>query len=696
MATKRGTKTKAHGSKKKTARSAAASKPSRGKSVAITATSRGRLPVKAASTKVSQPRTKPASKKGGITADRLEEYVRNHASELLDDPNITSVGVGYKQVSGVKQPQLSVQFTVSTKFLPQEIDSKPTKSIPKTIKVGNTSVPTDVIERSFQASYVLRETKPKDDRRKRADTMQPGMSVGGSATKGGTITAFVKDRHTGRRAMLSNWHVLQGPAGHVGGAVTQPGQFDDNRVEDNKVGDLLRSHLGPAGDCAIASVGGRSISNNPLGIPGISITAIGKPALNDLVVKSGRTSGVTYGRVSRIGVNTNMTYICDGLAPPVSAIVGGFEIVIDPKRRPLDNEISRSGDSGAAWLAVTTKGKPTGVMLGVHFAGADGAASEVALACYAESVMTKLEIDPLDAPTPQGIEDDNDSLRTGFDRDFLPFGVSVPSFTSTRAKDLVLLDGKKEIPYCHFSVWLSKKRKYPLVVAWNIDGSRFRSLPRKSFRTDRRGQLETYQLTDAIYKSNPIDKGHIARRADLCWGSREEAELGNYDSFYFSNIAPQHQSFNQSDDREYDKKGGKWGRLENAVFDSEHPHELRVSLLGGPVFGENDPTFQQNKERCRIPKQFWKVVAYVDDEDGKQKVFGFILSQAEMIKDILPQGLDFSDWVWARIGLADLEQKTGVLFNTELHSREAPIVGAQSISDGVLIKPIFAADLYFK
>ena len=160
-------------------------------------------------------------------------------------------------------------------------------------------------------------------------------------------------------------------------------------------------------------------------------------------------------------------------------------------------------------------------------------------------------------------------------------------------------------------------------MAWNIDGSRFRSLPRTSFRTDRRGDLANYQLTDAIYKNNPIDKGHVARRADLCWGDTIEAELANYDSFYFSNITPQHEAFNQSENYDYDPKGGKWGRLENAVFDSERPHDLRVSLLGGPVFGSQDPTFEQGDEKCRIPKQFWKVVAYVDDQDNKEKVFGF-------------------------------------------------------------------------
>lgn len=131
------------------------------------------------------------------------------------------------------------------------------------------------------------------------------------------------------------------------------------------------------------------------------------------------------------------------------------------------------------------------------------------------------------------------------------------------------MEGEIELRYCHFSVWLSKARKYRLCVAWNIDGNQFKRLKRVGFRTDRRADLEKYQLTDAIYVHNPFDKEHIARRADLCWGTPEESHQANYESFYYTNIAPQHEAFNQSDNTDDDPEGGAWGRLENTVLDSE-------------------------------------------------------------------------------------------------------------------------------
>jgi endonuclease G len=632
-----------------------------------------------------------------VLMEKLKRYVRAHAEGFLNDPNISSVGIGYKQTDGKEMPQLAIQFSVHSKVKPEDVSAEGSRLIPKTLNVDGTSVPTDVIERSYKPSFTTIELKPKDDRRVRADVVTPGMSVGSIATTAGTLGTFVRDSQTKQIVILSNWHVLQGAQGKVGDDVVQPGKFDDNRVEKNYVGKLLRSHLGPAGDCAIASMSGRGISNDIIGL-GTSVARIGEPHLKDRVVKSGRTTAVTYGVVSRLEVNTKMVY-----PGGTSATIGGFEIVPDPKKAAADNEISRGGDSGSAWMALDKKGNTTDVMLGLHFAGDDddGGPSEFALACYANSVMTKLEIEPVGkaerhVPAAQAVAEGVDEFRQGFDRNFLKFAVEPPKFSKVRRDDLAGLDGDNEIKYCHFSVWLSKQRRYPTCVAWNIDGSKFKRVKRVSFRTDRRGDLEEYQLTNDIYVSNVLDKGHIARRADLCWGTPTEAKQGNYDSFFYTNICPQHEAFNQSDDTSDDPEGGLWGRLENTVFDSEDPHELQISLMGGPVISKKDRKFTQNDEECYLPREFWKVVAYVDDTDNKKKVFGFLLTQANLIEGLtVAEGLDFDQWLWARITLQDLQEKTGVIFPKGLKDNEVGFVKPQALGATMSVKPLFSAADYF-
>lgn len=139
-------------------------------------------------------------------------------------------------------------------------------------------------------------------------------------TTAGTIGTFVKDRTSGKVALLSNWHVLHGPGASLGADIVQPGRHDDNRVDDNVIGSLLRSHIGPAGDCAIASVVRRRLTSKIVELE-VSVDSIGEPELGDLVIKSGRTTGVTLGRVIRIDVNTSVDY-----GSGVVVIVGGFEV----------------------------------------------------------------------------------------------------------------------------------------------------------------------------------------------------------------------------------------------------------------------------------------------------------------------------------------------------------------------------------
>lgn len=628
-----------------------------------------------------------------LSMDDLRQYVRAQAADWLKDPNLTSIGIGYKQTGGVPTQELSIQFSVRSKVAPQAIDSLGSECIPKSIVIRGVAVPTDVVERSFSASFETVKLEAKGGRRTRVEVVQPGISVGSVNTTAGTIGALVRERNSGKIVLLSNWHVFQGPAGAIGNRIVQPGKHDDNRVDKNIIGQLLRSHLGPAGDCAIASISGRGL--NPVVFElGVTISAIGDPQLGERVVKSGRTTGVTNGVVTRIEVNTSIDY-----GAGVKAVVGGFEIGADPLAPARNDEISKTGDSGAAWLAIDKTGKPAPVMLGLHFGGdQDGTSGEFALACYAKSVMTALEVEPAgDVQTAFVQSADESDFRTGFDRNFLDFAVNPPGATRSRKSDLATLDGAEEIAYCHFSVWLSRTRKYPLCVAWNIDGKNFKRVNRVGFRSDRRGDLAQFQLTDAIYKHNPFDKGHIARRADLCWGTVEEARQGNYDSCYFTNIAPQHEAFNQSDNTDADDEGGLWGRLENTILDSENPHQLRISVFAGPVFGPNDRRFEQNGESCLIPEQYWKVIAYTGDVDKRQKVYGFLLTQPALIKDLtVPQDLDLDAWTWARITLNDLSDLTGLKFGAELRAREVPFVTPQSLAAGPRIKFISNPAEYFQ
>ena len=333
----------------------------------------------------------------------LRDYVRSEGVKYLNDPNINSVGVGYKIKDGNRTNELSIQFTVDKKAdRPEEVGTVSSTAIPKTVQWKGTEIPTDVIERKFYPAYKIVKPEAKTDRKQRLSTLVPGISVSHPSGTAGTLGLIVYEQQTGQPCMLSNWHVLETPAGNLGDFVVQPGPFDDNRIDQNHAGILIRSHLGVAGDCAIARIQDRDCDPTVLDL-NVEVSELARPELGDHVVKSGRTTSVTYGIVRRVDTVTKVDYEGDvGVRR-----IGGFEIGPDPDRPAADSQISMGGDSGSAWL-IENNGKASKTMIGLHFAGeSEGDPDDHAMACYAHSVFEKLEIGLVPPPAAPEIAIEN-------------------------------------------------------------------------------------------------------------------------------------------------------------------------------------------------------------------------------------------------------------------------------------------------
>src|SRR5690606_18770253 len=101
----------------------------------------------------------------------------------------------------------------------------------------------------------------------------------------------------------------------------------------------------------------------------------------------------------------------------------------------------------------------------------------------------------------------------GYDPDFLDVALAPP-----RARERSHL-----LDYTHFSLQMHAPRRLASWVAWNVDGlSLFSgdSISRagEDFRADPRIP-DAEQTLDDAYAGNELDRGHIARRSDLLWGT---------------------------------------------------------------------------------------------------------------------------------------------------------------------------------
>lgn len=259
------------------------------------------------------------------------------------------------------------------------------------------------------------------------------------------------------------------------------------------------------------------------------------------------------------------------------------------------------------------------------------------------------------ARTPRPPQGPGDRVGgAGYAADFLAEPTPAPTVAPELRPDVVRVDGAEVIGYTHFSVCLSRSRRLARWVAWNVDGATVQDLPRTGlrFRLDPRVPADC-QLGDELYADNRIDRGHLARRRDLCWGSRAEAQRANSDSFCFTNVTPQVDDFNQS------RRSGIWGLLEDALFEAVEVDQRRICVFAGPVLAADDVAYRG----VRLPREHWKVICYVDA--GRLEARAFLLSQG---LDRL-EGFDLARFRTYQITLSLLTARTGVRFDPRLVDR---------------------------
>ncbi|MEN3369283.1 MAG: endonuclease mitochondrial [Verrucomicrobiota bacterium] len=282
------------------------------------------------------------------------------------------------------------------------------------------------------------------------------------------------------------------------------------------------------------------------------------------------------------------------------------------------------------------------------------------------------------------IVDKDYSKRKGFNPKFL--GVATPLPTVTVKKVVAKMkNGGSNIPYEHFSVVIHKDRRLAIFTASNVDGSDKARMPEKDRDYSRKGLTglgkndiekwvtdsrldEAFSLPDKFYSEDnkAFDKGHIARRDDVCWGaSFAEVQRANGDTYHTTNCSPQRANFNQS------KLKGIWGNLENFVL--KQAKLENYCLFAGPVLADDDPIFagkdNTGKVNVRIPRDFWKVVCAVKNK--KLQVWAFLLEQ-----DLtgIPMEEEFQltpEWVIHSRSLKDLEKKVKLVkFQKAYHTAD--------------------------
>lgn len=207
-----------------------------------------------------------------------------------------------------------------------------------------------------------------------------------------------------------------------------------------------------------------------------------------------------------------------------------------------------------------------------------------------------------------------------------------PSFLNDFIVPLPTLDGRLErvaylngtpIEHSRFSFVFHSQRDMAIYVAHHLDGDSLieeGEIPRKDqFRLDPKVPKVMQIDNDRGYVNNPWERGHLASRRAMHWGEREAAELADRESFFWTNIAPQHERLQDT----------AWTPIEEWLLNFADDNNKRASIFVGPIFGEDDATLinKEGEAPIQIPAGFWKIVALVCE--GKLRATGFIVWQRD-------------------------------------------------------------------
>lgn len=330
-------------------------------------------------------------------------------------------------------------------------------------------------------------------------------------------------------------------------------------------------------------------------------------------------------------------------------------------------------------------------------------------------------------PSAPGIEpafekalifDEDYTRRSGYDAKFLGVEIGLPGAVPARAAELYSVadyrryfDEYRDVPaldttglratdamllrYLHYTLAFNKKHRMCLWTASNVDyGAASRqdtrsraALGAESWRYDPRVPRELQLADPDVYSpARRVDRGHIVRREDNCWGPAGlPTDHANADTYHWTNCTPQHEAFNQ--ENPMDRSGlkvytgtgtkGIWGAFEDALADQIVAGGGKAVLFAGPVLADFFRPQDWGRGKVNIPKRFWKVVVVPASMRKQPRLlaYGYLFDQTAVVTrfGLDYERLDLPGFVRSRASLADIAARTGVVFAPAVLAAEQPV-----------------------
>ena len=188
-----------------------------------------------------------------------------------------------------------------------------------------------------------------------------------------------------------------------------------------------------------------------------------------------------------------------------------------------------------------------------------------------------------------------------------------------------------------YTVSYNDKMKNPNWVAWELTRKELVGTEERTNKFLPDPDLPEPRVRTSDYSHSGYDRGHMAPAADMKWSSRAMEE-----SFYMSNICPQHKNLNRGDWNDLEDACRAWAKKYGTVY-----------IACGPIFDRAQPK-RIGASKVAVPDRFFKVVLIYNRKDPI--ALGFIFPN-------LAHSQDLKDY---QVTVDDVEFATGFDFFSKL------------------------------
>lgn len=184
--------------------------------------------------------------------------------------------------------------------------------------------------------------------------------------------------------------------------------------------------------------------------------------------------------------------------------------------------------------------------------------------------------------------------------------LEIPVPTTPRQEQIIRHTG--------YTVSYNKDSRLPNWVSYELTREETKGKAQRDNRFIADPLVKGQIATNADYARSGYDKGHMAPAADMKWSEKAMKE-----SFYFSNMCPQHPQLNRRGWKKLEEKIRQWAIADSAII-----------VICGPIIHRQPRTIGQNK--VVVPQQFFKVV--LSPFVKPMRAIGFLFNNTQAVEPL--------------------------------------------------------------